>query len=122
MRGAMTASNETTLETIVEDGFARITICGSIRDEEVCDIRRQLDELLEGGQSYISLELSQVDYISSSGIGMLVSILKTCNSKGIALALCGLRSELKELFTLTRLDKIFMLAPNFDSWKSSLED
>ena len=61
-----------------------------------------------------------VDYISSSGIGMLVAILKRCRQLDAQLVLVGLDENMRELFGMTRLDQVFTVAESLDSWRRTL--
>ena len=54
------------------------------------------------------LDLCHVDFIDSSCLGALVSILKSVNGQG-ELALCSLNDTIKNLFKLTRMDRIFSI-------------
>ena len=55
----------------------------------------------------IALDLSDVPYIDSAGLGTLVSILRETRNAKKALKLVGLRQNIKRIFEMTRLDKIF---------------
>ena len=58
----------------------------------------------EGGQLMIGL--SQVDFMDSSGLGVLVSLLKAVRPGG-DLVLYGLRPSVSEILSLTHLDAVF---------------
>jgi anti-sigma B factor antagonist len=64
--------------------------------------------LIQAGEEMILLDLSEVDFIDSSGLGALVSLLKRMSPAG-TLAVCGLRSAAVDMFRLTRMDKVFRI-------------
>jgi anti-sigma B factor antagonist len=70
--------------------------------------KSKMNELVEAGHADIVIDLSKVTLIDSSGLGVLVSILKKTGEKG-EIRLCGLRDNIKSLFQLTRLDKVFAI-------------
>ena len=70
--------------------------------------KSKMSELVEAGHVDIVIDLSKVTLIDSSGLGVLVSILKKLGEKG-EIRLCGLRDNIKSLFQLTRLDKVFAI-------------
>jgi anti-sigma B factor antagonist len=70
--------------------------------------KSKMNELVEEGHADIVIDLSRVTLIDSSGLGVLVSILKKIGEKG-EIRLCGLRDNIKSLFQLTRLDKVFAI-------------
>lgn len=64
--------------------------------------------VVEGGERRILLDLSGVDFLDSSGLGAMVSILKALGTQG-TLAVCGAKGPVMSLFKLTRMDKVFSL-------------
>jgi anti-sigma B factor antagonist len=93
-----------------------LCLCGDLCDGGVLETRRAILEAIEGGAPRIAVDLSGVEYISSAGIGMLVSMLKRCHQNGLDFALAGLNEEVRELFSLTRLDEVFPIAPDLETW------
>jgi anti-sigma B factor antagonist len=69
---------------------------------------------IEGGQSQLVLDLSNVDFVDSSGLGAIVSCLKQLGPRG-NLAIAGAKGAVSRLFTLTRMDKVFTLYDTVDS-------
>ena len=94
---------------------------GDLCDDGVVEARRAILEAIGAGAPRIALDLSGVEYISSAGVGMLVSMLKRCHQNGLELALAGLTAEVRELFALTRLDEVFPIATDIESWCRSFE-
>ena len=74
----------------------------------------QMTQYIEAGRNQIVLDLSQVDFIDSSGLGAIVSCLKRLGPRG-SLAVAGATGAVSRLFTLTRMDRVFALHPNVDS-------
>jgi anti-sigma B factor antagonist len=75
---------------------------------------------LDGGAaSSVVLDLSKVDFIDSSGLGAILSILKRM-PKGTELILCGTTDPVTSMFKLTRLDRVFTMKKNVDEAVSTL--
>lgn len=53
------------------------------------------------------LDFSGVAYLSSTMLGRLVRLHKKMAAKGEKLRLCGIRSHLRSVFAITRLDRLF---------------
>lgn len=70
-------------------------------------------DLVQGGDTRLVLDLSGVQFLDSSGLGAMVSILKALGPRG-ALAVCGAQGAVQSLFQLTRMDKVFPLLGNRD--------
>jgi anti-sigma B factor antagonist len=74
---------------------------------------------LAGGVVCIVLDLSKVEFIDSSGLGAILSILKRM-PKGCDLILCGTTDPVTSMFKLTRLDRVFIMKKNVDEAVSTL--
>ena len=66
--------------------------------------------LSEGGVNLI-LDLSDVSFVNSSGLGALVSILKEVRTVKGHMALCNLARYVQEVFEITQLSHIFDIYP-----------
>ncbi len=76
-------------------------------DMAVADqFRRTLTDLIDRKQTRLLLDLGEVAYIDSSGLGALVAALKHCRSLGGDIRLCGLQPDVRAIFEMTRLVKI----------------
>lgn len=72
------------------------------------DFKGKMVDWINTGNQRILLDLSHVDFIDSSGLGAIVSCLKTIGSGG-DLLICGIRDEVMNLFKLTRMDRVFQI-------------
>ncbi|WP_206212086.1 STAS domain-containing protein [Vibrio sp. HDW18] len=73
--------------------------------------KQQVLDVIGPNNHHLLLDFSHVDFIDSSCLGALVSILKSLNGKG-DLVLCSLNSNILNLFKLTRMDRIFSIKDN----------
>jgi anti-sigma B factor antagonist len=86
----------------VVDAAGRITL-----GEGSSALRDMLRDMVAKGQKKILLNLSEVSYIDSSGIGELVSGFTTVTNQGGALKLLGLTKRVKDLLQITKLYTVF---------------
>ena len=70
-------------------------------------LRRTIRELLENGQTRILLNLGDVNYIDSSGIGELVSAFTAVRNRSGGLKLLSLKKNVHHLLQLTKLFTVF---------------
>jgi len=70
---------------------------------------------IEAGRPRVVLGLSKMDYIDSSGLGALVKLLKKSRLASGDTKLTGLKPEVRKVFELTHLDKIFDIFPEVDA-------
>ena len=70
-------------------------------------VRDVINDLIGKGSKKILLNLVAVDYIDSSGIGVLMSGLSTVRSQGGALKLVNLSKRIVDLLRITKLYSLF---------------
>ena len=70
-------------------------------------LRKTVRDLLEGGQTRILLNLGDVNYIDSSGIGELVSGFTAVRNRSGELKLLNLTKKVNDLLQLTKLFTVF---------------
>jgi len=70
-------------------------------------IRNTVREVLKNGGKKIVLNLADVNYIDSSGIGELVSSFTTVTNQGGQLKLLNLTKKIHELLAITKLLTVF---------------
>lgn len=68
----------------------------------------------EDGADRVILDLQQVDFIDSSGLGAIVAAMKQLGA-GRKLDLAGLTPNVESVFRLTRMDTVFALYPTLDA-------
>lgn len=76
--------------------------------------KQEILSFIQQGKNCILLDFRYVEFIDSSCLGALVSILKTLNGRG-DLALCALNSNIQNMFKLTRMDRIFTIGSDRDA-------
>ena len=86
----------------VVDVAGRITL-----GEGSSTLRDSLREMVGKGQKKILLNLGEVSYIDSSGIGELVSAFTTVTNGGGQLKLLNLTKRVKDLLQITKLYTVF---------------
>ncbi len=60
------------------------------------------------------LDLTDVPYLDSSGLGSLVSAYVTRQKAGQRVALSGVNDRVLKLFEITRVEPLFLIFPTFD--------
>lgn len=66
-------------------------------------------DLISQGNNYFVLNLSEVKFIDSSGLGAMISILKTITLNNGDIVICELTNPVQNLLTLTRMNSIFKM-------------
>jgi anti-sigma B factor antagonist len=89
------------------EGVTILALNGRVTVGEVSPVREKIAELLAAGHIQIVLDLGEVDYIDSTGLGNLVISFTQVKKAGGALKLMRLNKRNVELLALTRLHTIF---------------
>ncbi|WP_305041921.1 STAS domain-containing protein [Geoalkalibacter sp.] len=71
------------------------------------ELKSQMLSLFEEGKNHIIIDLQEVRFVDSSGLGALVSGFKNASARNGNLKLCGLQPQVKSMFELTRLHRVF---------------
>ncbi|HSR54437.1 MAG TPA: STAS domain-containing protein [Acidobacteriota bacterium] len=89
-------------------GVTILDVSGKITiGEGSAEIRNKVRDLLESGDKDILLNLGNVSYVDSSGIGELVSCYTTVTNQGGQLKLLNLTRKMRELLAITKLLTVF---------------
>jgi len=70
--------------------------------------KEALIRLVDTGERQLVLDLTHVEFMDSSGLGVLVAVLKRLGVHGV-LIVCGATAPVAGLFKLTRLDRVIKL-------------
>ena len=70
--------------------------------------KQAVSDLIAEGSRHIVVDLAEVEFIDSSGLGALVAILKSLGDEG-TLILTSLCQPVAAMFRLTRMDKVFAI-------------
>jgi anti-sigma B factor antagonist len=90
------------------DGVTVLDMSGRITlGEGSVQLRDHVRDLLSKGQKHILLNLGDVTYIDSSGIGELVSAFTTVKNQGGELKLLNLTRKVHDLLQITKLYTVF---------------
>lgn len=87
----------------------KIILSGKIYVDEATLIREKVFPYIENGMIEFVINMSKVEYIDSSGLGVLVAIQKRVLQHSGGVTIEGLSGDVKELFELTSLNKVFNL-------------
>ncbi len=75
------------------------------------DLKAELLALFDQGKKNILIDLQDVRFIDSSGLGALVSGFKNAITNQGSLKLASLQPQVKSMFELTRLHRVFDIYP-----------
>ena len=97
------------MELIINDiqGVSIIVLKGRLDVEGHTALKDQAKALVDEGAKKILIDFAQIDFIDSEGLGTLISIARWVLKSGGVIKFFSLQENVREVFRLSRLDKIF---------------
>ncbi len=108
----MKIETRTVGDVFILDCSGKITL-----GEGTMAVRNTVRDILKNGGRKIILNLADVNYIDSSGIGELVSSFTTVTNQGGKLTLLNLTNKIQELLAITKLLTVFSV---YDDEKAAI--
>jgi anti-sigma B factor antagonist len=93
----------------MDNDVVRITVSGEIDLLSAPDFKRQLYESVGEGGTDVVVECSELAYIDSTGLGILLGMLKRVRTNSHQVYIRNLKDSIRKLFRITGLDKAFVL-------------
>jgi len=84
-----------------------IVIRGEIGTETVDQFKEKIDQIINDGKKKLVIDLQEVNYLNSMGLGVFASALKKLKKSNGDLKLINLSPTVMELLERSRLDKVF---------------
>jgi anti-sigma B factor antagonist len=89
--------------------------------EESSQLRGKLKDLLSQGRTRLVLDLAEVTYIDSAGLGTLVAGFTSAQNQGAGLKLANLTKRFSEQLNITKLVTVFDVYDNVDAAVKSFD-
>jgi anti-sigma B factor antagonist len=102
-----------TIDLDQESEFWKLTLVGDLDYGECATFRMNIDRILKSSPPAAIVDLSGIEYLDSSGLGLLLSLSKEYGSAGGKLVLVT-NETVDNILSLTRLNGIFATAPQMD--------
>lgn len=98
-----------TLETREIDDKTLVAVGGEIDVYTAPKLRDTISEIVSGGAYNLVVDLSEVEFLDSTGLGVLVGGLKKVRAHDGSLALVCAEDRLLKIFRITGLAKVFTI-------------
>ncbi len=103
------------IQTESRDNIQLLHIKGEVDLYSSPELRKTILSVVNGKSPNILVNLQDVRYMDSSGVATLIEGLQVCNKNKGRFVLAGLNDNVREVFELTKLDKIFNIFPDVES-------
>jgi anti-sigma B factor antagonist len=113
---------ELSLSTRMVAGHLVLEVGGEVDLYTAPELRERLTALVEGGNRRIVVDLGRVEFLDSTGLGVLVGALRRLRGVDGELALVCAQERLLKIFRITGLDRVFTLYDSVDAATSHGHD
>lgn len=84
------------------------------------EFRQEISDVVENGANVVLIDFKDVTFMDSSGLGALVLALKTVRASGGKLFICSINEQVKMLFELTSMDRVFEIFANQEEFNKAI--
>lgn len=96
--------------TSVINGFHLIRMSGKlIQREQGEHMVFDFNTLMEQGHLRLMLDMTDLEYVNSSGLNLLIGMFTKARNAGGELVICGISAKVRKLLVMTRLDAVFKI-------------
>jgi anti-sigma B factor antagonist len=106
-RSGEVAKIDLVLETRTESGWSVLAVKGEVDLYTSPQLREKVAEMVEKGGDRLVIDLTDVGFMDSSGLGVLVTALKRAREREGRLTLVCPEGSVHKVLTITGLDRVF---------------
>jgi anti-sigma B factor antagonist len=108
--------------TLPEGNIGLIEAKGSlVGGDETVELRQAVAGFLERGYERLLIDMSNVTYLNSTAIGVLVSAHTSYSRRGWQVKLCGVNKNINNIFVITKLTLVFDVLESRDQAAKSFK-
>jgi anti-anti-sigma factor len=101
--------SDTVKEVRQKESATVVALAGEFDLHHTPEVHKALVAACQEQPRKLVVNLDEVKYLDSSGIGTLVEVFRRVNGYGGKLVLCGLNDRVLSVFEITKLDKFFKI-------------
>ena len=83
-------------------------------------LRREIISTVETGVDIVLLDLQDVTFMNSAGLGTILAALRAVKTKGSNIFICSVNEQVEMLFNMTKMERIFNIYSSRDEFNSKI--
>ncbi len=91
-----------------------VKLVGSADMSEANALRNQLEPLVLGGKRDLILDLENLEFICSLGLGTMIHLHTLCREQGGNLGILNPQPQVRKVFKTTCLDQLFLIGTSYE--------
>ena len=107
------------VQTGEQDGVKILTLSGRLDGDGSIRLHERINEEIDYDKDSLLLDMSEVEYISSAGLRVLILATRTIKNE---FGLCNPTSMVREVFTMTKLDRALFIYDDMAAAIQSMSD
>ncbi|MDQ2638678.1 MAG: STAS domain-containing protein [Actinomycetota bacterium] len=108
-----------TVSTSAIEPFELIEVGGEVDVYTAPKLREAIAASIDAGRTRLIIDVQQVAFLDSTGLGVLVGALKRVRSEGGSLDIVCTQERIAKIFEITGLDKVFGLHQSVDAARAA---
>ncbi|MFN8416635.1 MAG: STAS domain-containing protein [Cytophagaceae bacterium] len=108
------------ITTSQEQEFYVLAIEGDLDASSSIQLDTAIAEAKEKGEKKIIVDCTELQYISSAGLGVFMSYIQDFQAEGINMVLCHMSEKVKQVFSILGLDELIRIVTTKEEAKSLL--
>lgn len=94
-----------------ENNIQQLKLSGELIDKnQANDLMKSVEELLEAGKNKLIIDLSDLKYMNSSGLNVLIQLLTKTRTNGGESVIYNVNKKVNDLLVITKLNTLFKVA------------
>lgn len=105
------------IKNILEGDIRIIKVVGEVDASSSIELDTELKKAIEGGDKKIIVDCSNLNYISSAGLGVFMSYIQDIKANEIKMVICGLNDKVHNVFEILGLDQLMQIESSLEQSK-----
>lgn len=98
------------IENDTQGEFRILKLNGRLDTETAADFELAAHDLTSAGDKHFVVDMSNISYVSSAGLRVLLALAKQMDKAGGVLRLCGMAASVRQVFDLSGFTKLFTIS------------
>jgi anti-sigma B factor antagonist len=102
------------LQVSAREGATVLSVIGEVDVASAPQLRQEAVRLVNEGNRSLVVDLQEVRFLDSTGLGVIVGVLKRVRTQGGELAIAGAENHVRKVFEITRLSDVLPMYETVD--------
>ncbi len=105
-----------------KDDMLQLIVVGEVDASSSIHLDNAIRNAMESGNVKILVDCSELNYISSAGLGVFMSYLEDFEDRGVRFVVCGLQEKVNHVFELLGLENLLKIVASVQEAETYLHD